>query len=109
MLSLLLPVTILVTIFAETTTDAEGQELVTYPDWVRLLPVGILAIYEIGLVTWRGQTVGMMIGRLAVIRESDGLPPTQQDAARRAALPIICIGSRARHPRLPDRVHRACT
>jgi uncharacterized RDD family membrane protein YckC len=91
-LSLLVPVTVLVALFGETTVDAQGQDVVTYPDWVRLAPVAILAAYEIGLVAWRGQTVGMMIGGLTVIRERDGLPPTQQDAARRAAVPVICIG-----------------
>jgi uncharacterized RDD family membrane protein YckC len=91
-LSFLVPFTILIGLVGETVSDAEGTESVTYPGWVPLATVGFLAVYEIGLVTWRGQTIGMMIGGLVVIREADGHPPTQQDAARRAALPVVLIG-----------------
>lgn len=90
-LSLLVPGTLLALAFGETTVNAEGQDITTFPTWAPFVSLVILALYEIGLVAWRGQTVGMMIGRLAVIREDDGLPPTQRDATRRAAIPIVCI------------------
>lgn len=43
----------------------------------------IAAIYEAGMVAWRGQTLGKMLLRLRVVRRSDGSAPTPAEAVVR--------------------------
>lgn len=45
--------------------------------------LAIAAIYEAGMVTWRGQTLGKMLMRLRVIRRSDGGAPSPGESVVR--------------------------
>lgn len=50
---------------------------------VRSVFLVIAAIYEAGMVAWRGQTLGKMLLRLRVVRRSDGAAPTPAEAVVR--------------------------
>lgn len=91
--SVLVPQTILGLLFVETAVNEEGvQEITKVPLWLAPAFVVILAAYEIGLVAWRGQTLGMMVGRLEVVDMDTGAPPSRDAAIRRGILPVVAYG-----------------
>lgn len=50
---------------------------------VQAVFLAIAGLYEGAMVAWRGQTLGKMLLRLAVVRRSDGAPPTPAESAVR--------------------------
>lgn len=92
-LSVLVPQALMVMAFG-VTIETEGEEdALGLPLWGIPVLVLILAVYEIGLVAWRGGTVGMLIGRMTVKTLADGEEATPAAAARRAALPIVAYAA----------------
>lgn len=91
-LEILVPGNVLVLLFAETSKDANGQtQIDSVPVWLFPILAGIVAAYEIGVVAWRSQTVGMLIGGMRIVDAQTGEPVGTQAAVRRAALPLLAF------------------
>lgn len=91
--SVLVPQTVLGLLFVQTTTNAEGvKEITSVPVWLAPAFIVLLAAYEIGLVAWRGQTLGMFVGRLEVVDSDTGEPASRDAAIRRGILPVLTYG-----------------
>lgn len=51
----------------------------------------LAALYEAGMVAWRGQTLGKMLLRLRIVRRTDGARPTPGEALVRYAVPTVWL------------------
>lgn len=92
-LSVMLPSGIILAVFQSSVTEetAEGTiEITNVGLYLALLYAGIAIafVYEFGLIAWKGQTVGKMLGRLRVADLDTGGPPDVRAALIRAALPV---------------------
>lgn len=70
--------------------DRNGQSMPQMPQSVAQLPaawalsiVVVFAVYDIGLTSWRGRTLGKLITRTSVRRVDEAEPPSLNDAALR--------------------------
>lgn len=61
----------------------EGDESVLTYIAAQTVFLAIAALYEAGMVAWRGQTLGKMLLRLQVVRRSDGAAPSPGESVVR--------------------------
>ncbi len=70
--------------------DGSTEEFIEVPLAVRLLMAFLLlVVYEVGMVAWRGQTLGKIALRIRVVAEQTGEVPSVGTALVRAGVPAL--------------------
>ncbi len=94
---ILIPQSVLFALFVVTSREADDTLVVEYyPLWLVPLQIAILAAWEIGMVAWRSQTLGMLLGGLRIVDATTSKPVGMATALRRAILPVLVYALSAR-------------
>lgn len=68
---------------------AGDQVVLNAPLWARAMPFVAAAVYEVGLIAWRGQTLGKMAQNIRVANVLDGRRPGLGSSTIRFLVPTV--------------------
>ncbi len=69
----------------------KNNQVTSVPDWAFLPFIALFAAYEIGLMSWTGQTLGKMLTGVRVAQLVNGRRPDVSQSALRSLLPLTVL------------------